>query len=112
MGQDLTAKDFRTWAGTVFCATALAKAGTFEGEREGKANVNDALKAVAALLGNTPAVSRACYVHPRLLESYLDGSFQQRWVVRSTRARSKYGLRPEEAATLAFLKRRRARKAA
>ena len=112
MGQDFTAKDFRTWAGTVFCATALAKVGDFESEREGKANVNDALRAVAALLGNTPAVSRACYVHPRLLDSYLDGSFAQRWVLRSTRARSRYGLRPEEAATLAFLKRRRARKAA
>jgi DNA topoisomerase-1 len=106
MGQDFTAKDFRTWAGTVFCATALAAVGSFESEREAKANVNDAMRAVAELLGNTPAVSRACYVHPQLLESYLDGSFEQRWIVKPSRARSEYKLRPEEAATLAFLKRR------
>src|SRR5438067_9891256 len=106
MGQDFTAKDFRTWAGTVFCATALASVGGFESEREAKANVNDAVRAVAALLGNTPAVSRACYVHPQLLESYLDGSFEQRWTVKPSRARSDTRLRPEEAATLAFLKRR------
>jgi len=106
MGQDFTAKDFRTWAGTVFCATALATVGGFESEREAKANVNDAVRAVAALLGNTPAVSRACYVHPLLLESYLDGSFEQRWQVKPSRARSEHKLRPEEAATLAFLKRR------
>src|SRR5258706_13620335 len=86
MGQDFTAKDFRTWAGTVFCATALAKVGGFESEREAKANVNDALRAVATLLGNTPAVSRACYVHPQLLDSYLDGSFQQRWIMKPSRA--------------------------
>ena len=106
MGQDFTAKDFRTWAGTVFCATALAAVGGFESEREAKANVNDAIRAVAALLGNTPAVSRACYVHPQLVDSYLDGSFEQRWVVKPSRARSDTRLRPEEAATLAFLKRR------
>ena len=110
MDQDFTAKDFRTWAGTVFCATALAAAGAFENEREAKANVNDAIKAVAALLGNTPAVSRACYVHPELIDSYMDGTFEQRWVVKPSRARSETRLRPEEAATLAFLK-RRARKA-
>ena len=106
MGQDFTAKDFRTWAGTVFCATALAAVGGFENEREAKANVNDAIKAVAALLGNTPAVSRACYVHPELLDSYVDGSFEQRWIVKPSRGRSETRLRPEEAATLAFLKRR------
>ena len=114
MGQDFTAKDFRTWAGTVFCATALAMVGGFEAEREAKANINESMRAVAALLGNTPAVSRACYVHPQLLEGYLDGSFQQHWIVKPSRARSEYKLRPEEAATLSFLKRRArgARKAA
>ena len=106
MGQDFTAKDFRTWAGTVFCATALSTVGGFESEREAKANVNDAIKAVAALLGNTPAVSRACYVHPELLESYMDGTFERRWIVKPSRARREDRLRPEEAATLAFLKRR------
>src|SRR6266568_2674884 len=106
MGQDFTAKHFRTWAGTVFCATALAKVGAFESEREAKANVNDALRAVAALLSNTAAVSRACYVHPQLLDSYLDGSFQQRWIVKPSRARGEHRLRPEETATLSFLKRR------
>ena len=105
-GQDFSAKDFRTWAGTVFCATALANVGGFETEREAKANVGDAIKAVAALLGNTPAVSRACYVHPELLNSYVDGTFEQRWVVQPSRARREDRLRPEEAATLVFLKHR------
>jgi DNA topoisomerase-1 len=109
MGQDFTAKDFRTWAGTVFCATALDRVGAFETEREAKANVNDSIKAVAALLGNTPAVSRACYIHPELIESYMDGSFSNRWIVKPSR---RAGLRREEAATLAFLKRPRGAKAA
>jgi DNA topoisomerase-1 len=114
MGQDFTAKDFRTWAGTVLCGVALSSAGAFESEAEAKANVNDAVRAVAAMLGNTPAICRACYVHPMLLDTYLDGKFEQRWHVRPSRARSENKLRPEEAATLAFLKRRArgARKAA
>jgi DNA topoisomerase I len=106
MGQDFTAKDFRTWAGTVLCGVALSSVGSFESEREAKAKVNDAVHAVAAMLGNTPAVCRACYVHPLLVDSYLDGSFEQRWQVKPSRARSEHRLRPEEAATLAFLKRR------
>jgi len=105
MGQDFTAKDFRTWGGTVLCAVALSEVGTFENEREAKANVNDAIRAVAAVLGNTPAVSRSCYVHPALIDSYMSGEFAEQWRPRAQRP-SESRLRADEAATLAFLKKR------
>src|SRR2546423_2764398 len=73
-GDDFTAKDFRTWAGTVLAARALARAGAFDGEREGRRNVVAAIDEVARRLRNTRAVSRACYIHPAVIDAYLDGS--------------------------------------
>jgi DNA topoisomerase-1 len=105
-GQDFTAKDFRTWAGTVLCAVALCRCGPQKSVEGSKHSLNDAVGAVAATLGNTPAVCRSSYIHPSLVEAYLDGTFAQRWQARPSRARAKYRLRPEEAATLVFLKRR------
>ena len=72
-GDDFTAKDFRTWAGTVLCALALAEAGVAASGRQAKRNVVRAIAAVATRLGNTPAISRKCYVHPALLEAYTEG---------------------------------------
>jgi DNA topoisomerase-1 len=72
-GDDFTAKDFRTWAGTVLCALALAETGTFASGRQAKRNVTRAIERVAAQLGNTPAISRKCYVHPAVLEAYRAG---------------------------------------
>jgi len=72
-GEDFTAKDFRTWAGTVLAAMALNAVGAFETKKQAKANIKDAIGAVAKILGNTPAICRKCYVHPAVLESYLDG---------------------------------------
>ena len=72
-GDDFTAKDFRTWAGTVLCALALAEAGVAASGRQAKRNVVGAIAAVATRLGNTPAISRKCYVHPALLEAYAEG---------------------------------------
>ena len=72
-GQDFTSKDFRTWAGTVLCALALAEAGTAASSRQAKRNVTRAIERVAAQLGNTPAISRKCYVHPVVLEAYQQG---------------------------------------
>jgi DNA topoisomerase I len=69
--EDFTAKDFRTWAGTLFLALALNVQGGFETKGQAKANIKTAICAVAELLGNTPAICRRCYVHPAVLEAYL-----------------------------------------
>jgi DNA topoisomerase-1 len=74
VGADVTAKDFRTWAGTVLAAVALDETRTFATAREGRRNVVRAIERVAARLGNTPAVCRKSYVHPVVLEAYLGGA--------------------------------------
>ena len=73
-GEDFTAKDFRTWAGTVLAAIALNAAGEFETKKQAKANIKNAIEAVAKILGNTPAICRQCYIHPAILEAYLNGN--------------------------------------
>ena len=106
-GQDFTAKDFRTWSGTVLAAWALHELEAVDSEAQAKRNVVRAVEEVAEWLGNTPAVSRASYVHPAVIDAYLDGD-----VVRATRQaadtrlRDLDRLRPEEAAVLALLRQR------
>jgi len=73
-GEDFTAKDFRTWAGTVLAAIALTAAGDFETKKQAKTNIKNAIGAVAKILRNTAAVCRKCYIHPAVLEAYLDGN--------------------------------------
>ena len=73
-GEDFTAKDFRTWAGTVLAAVALGAAGISETKKQAKANIKHAIGAVAEVLGNTVTVCRQCYVHPAVLEAYLKGN--------------------------------------
>ena len=73
-GQEFSAKDFRTWAGTVLAAIALDAVGAFETKKQAKANIKNAISAVSKILGNTPAICRKCYVHPAVLESYLNGN--------------------------------------
>jgi DNA topoisomerase-1 len=70
-GQDFSAKDFRTWAGTVLCAVALREVEACSGETEARRNVAQVVKQVAQQLGNTPAVCRACYIHPAVIEAYV-----------------------------------------
>src|SRR5207249_3009391 len=72
-GEDFTAKDFRTWAGTVLAAMALNAQDPFENKTEAKKNIKEAIAAVSKILGNTPAICRKCYVHPAVLETYLEG---------------------------------------
>lgn len=107
-GDDLTAKDFRTWAGTVLAAIALREFEIVTAQAHAKKNVVTAIEAVARVLGNTPAVCRKCYVHPEIVESYLAGdtiaTIQQRVAGRIDRSLSK--LKPEEAAVLLLLQRR------
>ena len=72
-GTDFTAKDFRTWAGTVMAAQALAGVARFKSTTEAKRNIVKAVEQVAKRLGNTKAVCRRCYIHPAILDSYMDG---------------------------------------
>jgi DNA topoisomerase I len=73
-GEDFTAKDFRTWAGTVLAAIALSAAGEFDTKKQAKTNIKHAISAVAEVLGNTLAICRQCYIHPIVLETYLKGN--------------------------------------
>jgi DNA topoisomerase-1 len=82
-GEDVTAKDFRTWAGTVLAAAALREVEGFESATEAKRNVVAAIDRVARRLGNTRAVCRRSYVHPAVVDSYMDGSLGRRLVTPS-----------------------------
>ena len=84
-GEDFTAKDFRTWAGTVLAAVALRELEGYESATEAKRNVVAAIDRVAKRLGNTRAVCRRSYVHPAVLDSYMDGSLGRRLVRRAER---------------------------
>ena len=108
-GEDFTAKDFRTWAGTVLTAQALRGFKPFDSPAQAKQNIVEAVKTAAKRLGNTPAICRKCYVHPAVLDAYLEGSLartlEPRAEHQTNHARGK--LRSEEAAVLALLGRRR-----
>ncbi len=113
-GQEFTAKDFRTWAGTVLAARALQEFTAFDTKAQVKRNVVEAIERVARRLGNTKTICRKCYVHPAVIEAYLDGSLAeglQRRVADELTA-SLSDLPPEEAAVLAFLQERLKREAA
>jgi len=107
-GQDFTAKDFRTWAGTVLAALALQEFEVFDSETQAKKNIVRAIETVAERLGNTPAICRKCYVHPAVVEAYMDGSMLQALKQRAEQemADSLPGLRSEEAAVLGLLQQR------
>ena len=107
-GEKFTAKDFRTWAGTVMAAMALQAQETFENQSQARKNVKAAIGAVAKMLGNTPAICRKCYVHPAVLETYLDGNLIEglKKKTEQTLKDSLGDLRSEEAAVLAFLQER------
>ncbi len=106
-GRDFTAKDFRTWAGTVLAAAALAELESFDSHAGAKKNIVRAVEVVAGQLGNTRAVCRKCYIHPEILEAYLDGSLVENLSRRAaSMARGIGRLRGEEAAVLALLQRR------
>ncbi|HEV8714848.1 MAG TPA: hypothetical protein VGX03_18715 [Candidatus Binatia bacterium] len=103
-GQGFTVKDFRTWAGTVLVAVALRECETCASQTEAKKNILQAIATVATRLGNTPAICRNCYIHPAILDSYLDGSLLQ----TSTQELKDppTGLHADEVTVLAFLQQR------
>ncbi|BAR63438.1 DNA topoisomerase IB [Bradyrhizobium diazoefficiens] len=73
-GEDFSAKDFRTWAGTVLAALALSEFKKYDSQAEAKRNVVAAIESVSKQLGNTPAICRKCYVHPEVLDAYMSVS--------------------------------------
>jgi DNA topoisomerase I len=110
-GKDITAKDFRTWAGTVLAAMALNEVKSFDSAAQAKRNLRAAIENVAGRLGNTPTICRKCYVHPEVLTSYLDGKLvlEIKAAVESELREDLDRLKPEEAAVLAMLRGRLAR---
>jgi DNA topoisomerase-1 len=107
-GDDFTAKDFRTWAGTALAAQALREFQDFDSKAAAKRNVTKAIERVAERLGNTQAICRKCYVHPGIIEAYLDRSLLetlQRRTEKELRG-TLHRLSSEEAAVLALLQQR------
>jgi DNA topoisomerase-1 len=107
-GRDITAKDFRTWAGTMLAADALRKTGPAESRREAERNIVAAVDMTAKRLGNTRSVCRKYYIHPALIEAYLEGSVLPPMPERRFNKRKSKGptLRQHEMDVLAFLKAR------
>ena len=107
-GRDITAKDFRTWAGTVMAALALQEFEAFDTKATQKKNLKDAIERVASRLGNTPTICRKCYIHPEVLNAYVEGSLvlEIKDKVEGELRDDLAQLRPEEAAVLAMLQAR------
>lgn len=107
-GEAFTAKDFRTWAGTVLAAMALRAFESFDSEAGAKRNVRAAIEGVAGRLGNTPTICRKCYIHPQILDCYLEGGMllQVKDAVETELKDDLSRLRPEEAAVLGLLQKR------
>ena len=105
-GPEFSAKDFRTWGGTLLAAVELAELGCCDDEKLVKKNVVAAVKRVAERLGNTPTVCRSCYVHPAVLEAYARGKsieeFHPRRARRIERRQPEYTV--EELALLKLLR--------
>jgi DNA topoisomerase-1 len=105
-GEDFTAKDFRTWAGTVLAARALAEIPAFTSATAARRNVARAVERVAESLGNTPAVCRKGYIHPDVIDRYLAGDLLAALAPARRCTGSSHGLRPDETAVVALLQSR------
>jgi DNA topoisomerase-1 len=112
-GEEFTAKDFRTWSGTVLACAALRELEPFDSQARAKKNVVRAVEAVAGILGNTKAVCRKSYIHPSIMDTYMDGTMLATLSKRAGQAarRKASGLRPDETAVLTLLQQRLAREA-
>ncbi|MBE9048204.1 DNA topoisomerase IB, partial [Pleurocapsales cyanobacterium LEGE 10410] len=102
-GRDFTAKDFRTWAGTLLAAIELEELGEFESETQAKKNITQAIKNVACQLGNRPATCRKYYVHPAILESYQNGSLLPLMSETAGKESASDELSPEEQVVLQII---------
>ena len=112
-GKDITAKDFRTWAGTVLAAMALNELESFDSAAQAKRHLRTAIEKVAGKLGNTPTICRKCYVHPEVLNSYMDGKLvlELKEKAESELRGDVQSFKPQEAAVLALLRGRLAKEA-
>jgi DNA topoisomerase-1 len=110
-GRDITAKDFRTWAGTVLAALALQEFEAFDSQAGAKKNLRAAIERVASRLGNTPTICRKCYIHPEVLSAYTEGALllEIKEQVEAKLREDLGALKPEEAAVLALLEARLSR---
>ncbi len=107
-GAPFTAKDFRTWAGTLLAYRALRALGPADGDRASRRNVNQAIRQVADGLGNTPTVAKGSYVHPAVVDAYLEGSLRGA-LLEATEDEGTPPARPtpaEERAMVSMLRRR------
>jgi DNA topoisomerase I len=107
-GQDFTAKDFRTWAGTVLALLTLSRCEPCENPTQANKNIVEAIKHVSEQLGNTPSVCRKCYVHPHILDAYLEGTLDDvvQPILLQELSDAPHALRPEEEAVMAALRQR------
>ena len=107
-GEDITAKDFRTWHGTVLAAMALQEFEKFDCHAGAKRNIREAIQHVAARLGNTPTICRKCYIHPEIFSTYIEGSLllEVKEKVETELRDDLAALKPEEAAVLTLLRTR------
>jgi DNA topoisomerase-1 len=107
-GRDITAKDFRTWAGTVMAALALQEFEACDTRATQKKNLKEAIERVSSRLGNTPTICRKCYIHPEVLNAYVEGNLllQIEHEVEEEVRENLAQLKPEEAAVLAMLEAR------
>ena len=105
-GENITAKDFRTWAATHLAAQALREFEQFDSDARRKKAIVDAVKKVASHLGNTPAICRRSYIHPAVLDGYMDGTLLEGLANETQRYLEEniHGMKPEEAAVTAFLR--------
>ncbi len=104
-GVEFTAKDFRTWAGTVTMTEKLQEIGQCENKTQCKHNLSEAVKVAADHLGNTPTICRKCYVHPTVIEAYEDHTLLP-FLENQRKLEPVAGLEPRESAVLNFLKAR------
>jgi DNA topoisomerase-1 len=102
-GEDFTAKDFRTWAGSVLAASTLAARTPPESEAERTREIAAAVRQVADRLGNTAAVCRRAYIHPAVFEAYAAGTLRPCWITPGAGGGREVGLQPDEQAILALL---------
>jgi DNA topoisomerase I len=107
-GREITAKDFRTWSGTVMAAIALQEFEAIDTKAAQKKNIKAAIERVSSRLGNTPTICRKCYVHPEVLNAYVEGNLllEIKGEAEEELREDLEKLRPEEAAVLAMLEAR------
>ena len=103
-GEDITAKDFRTWAATNLAALALQEFERFDTQAAAKKNVLRTVEAVAKMLGNTPSVCRKCYIHPAIFDGYVDGTLSEALAIRAEKTLAEaHDLTMAERAVVTFL---------